>query len=85
MSVKKKKSLHIHHADHHKNDSFGWHLQYLTILGLSISTICFLCGLGADMSNSFALFRLKNYLALIATPLEVLISILYWGLRAVST
>ncbi|KAF2175425.1 hypothetical protein K469DRAFT_702230 [Zopfia rhizophila CBS 207.26] len=65
------------------NDSYGWHLQYLTIIGLSISTVCFLFGLFADITSSHTLFTLKNYLALIAAPIEILISILYWGLRAI--
>ncbi|KAF2684695.1 hypothetical protein K458DRAFT_442529 [Lentithecium fluviatile CBS 122367] len=65
------------------NESFGWHLQYLTILGLSISTICFTCGLLADITSSPTLFRAKNYIALVAAPIEIVISILYWGLRAI--
>ncbi|KAF2242787.1 hypothetical protein BU26DRAFT_534762 [Trematosphaeria pertusa] len=65
------------------NDSFGWHLQYLTILGISISTGCFICGLLADITSSHILFTLKNYLALVAAPIEIVISILYWGLRAI--
>lgn len=67
------------------NDSFGWHLQYLTILGLSISTACFSAGLIADITSSHQLFTAKNYLALIAAPIEILISLLYWGLRAIDT
>lgn len=65
------------------NESFGWHLQYLTILGLSVSTTCFTCGLLADITNSQSLFRAKNYLALVAAPIEIVISILYWGLRSI--
>ncbi|KAF2280698.1 uncharacterized protein EI97DRAFT_428804 [Westerdykella ornata] len=63
--------------------SFGWHLQYLTILGLSISTLCFSVGLLADMTGSYALFTAKNYLSLVAAPIEILIALLYWGFRAV--
>ncbi|KAF2645820.1 integral membrane protein-like protein [Massarina eburnea CBS 473.64] len=63
--------------------SFGWHFQYLTILGISISTLCFTSGLIADITNSRTLFKVKNYLALVAAPIEVLICILYWGLRAI--
>ncbi|KAH9860483.1 hypothetical protein J1614_011814 [Plenodomus biglobosus] len=65
------------------NESFGWHFQFLTIVGLSISTACFACGIIADITNSFHFFTLKNYLALVAAPIEILISILYWGLRAI--
>ncbi|KAH7402033.1 FAR-17a/AIG1-like protein-domain-containing protein [Phaeosphaeria sp. MPI-PUGE-AT-0046c] len=67
------------------NESFGWHLQFLTILGLSISTTCFLLGLSADVLNSPPLFLAKNYVALVAAPIEIVISILYWGLRAIDT
>ncbi|KAF2108991.1 FAR-17a/AIG1-like protein-domain-containing protein [Lophiotrema nucula] len=71
-------------------DSYGWHFQYLTIVGLTISTLCFTCGLSADMASSSTtfgrtLFTCKNYLALVAAPIEILISILYWGLRAIDT
>ncbi|KAF2474641.1 uncharacterized protein BDR25DRAFT_322844 [Lindgomyces ingoldianus] len=65
------------------NDSYGWHFQYLTIIGLSISTLCFTSGLLADATSSHTLFTLKNYLALVAAPIELLISLLYWGLRAI--
>lgn len=65
------------------NESFGWHFQFLTIVGLSLSTACFACGIVADITNSFHFFTLKNYLALVAAPIEILISILYWGLRAI--
>lgn len=46
-------------------------------------TACFSCGLIADITNSFLFFRLKNYIALVAAPIEIVISILYWGLRAI--
>ncbi|KAH6866518.1 hypothetical protein J4E91_008662 [Alternaria rosae] len=83
------------------NSSFGWHLQFLTIIGLSLSTITFLLGLIADLTStalsasstlpsnppavalSDHLFRLKNYLALVAAPIEITISILYWTLKAI--
>ncbi|KAF2740497.1 hypothetical protein EJ04DRAFT_508014 [Polyplosphaeria fusca] len=67
------------------NDSYGWHLQYLTIIGLSIATTCFIFGLFADITSSHLLFTIKNYLALVAAPIEILISMLYWGLRAIDT
>ncbi|KAF2744119.1 hypothetical protein M011DRAFT_197461 [Sporormia fimetaria CBS 119925] len=64
-------------------NSFGWHLQFLTIVGLCISALSFLFAFLADMTMSPTLFTVKNYLSLLATPIEILISILYWGLRAV--
>jgi hypothetical protein len=37
------------------------------------------------MTNATTLFTIKNYLALVAAPMEIVISILYWGLRAIDT
>jgi hypothetical protein len=65
------------------NASYGWHFQFLTIIGLSLSTLSFLSGLLADLTLSPSLFLAKNALAVTAAPMEVLISILYWGLRAI--
>ncbi|KAF1845832.1 uncharacterized protein K460DRAFT_366684 [Cucurbitaria berberidis CBS 394.84] len=65
------------------NESFGWHFQFLTIIGISISTACFTSGLLADITNSHTFYTVKNYLALVAAPIEIVISLLYWGLRAI--
>ncbi|KAJ6277218.1 FAR-17a/AIG1-like protein-domain-containing protein [Bipolaris maydis] len=83
------------------SSSFGWHLQFLTILGLSISTLTFIVALLADLTStsldqspdmpsdppaaalSSHLFRLKNYLALVAAPMEITISVLYWTIKAI--
>ncbi|KAI9833078.1 MAG: hypothetical protein M1826_000445 [Phylliscum demangeonii] len=65
------------------NDSYGWHFQYLTNLGLALATITFCLGLAADVTLSPALFMLKNVLAMTSLPLEVLVSAMYWGLRAI--
>ncbi|EMD62023.1 hypothetical protein COCSADRAFT_38825 [Bipolaris sorokiniana ND90Pr] len=83
------------------SSSFGWHLQFLTILGLSISTLAFIVALLADLTStaldqspdmpsdppaaafSSHLFRLKNYLTLIAAPMEITISVLYWSIKAI--
>jgi hypothetical protein len=67
----------------HINASYGWHYQYLTIIGLTIAHITFIFGLLADITLSPTLFLIKNSLALCSAPLEVLISILYWGISAV--
>jgi hypothetical protein len=68
-----------------QNDSFGWHLQFLTILGITICTIGFSFGLIADVTNNTTSFTVKNYISLVAAPIEIVISILYWGLRAIDT
>ena len=63
--------------------SYGWHMQFLTIIGLSASLIAFVLGALADITLSPTLFQAKNAVAVLATPLEVVISILYWGLRLI--
>ena len=65
------------------NDSYGWHFQYLTIIGLSLATLTFTFGSLADITLSPRLFLIKNALSMCSAPLEVLISVLYWSLRAV--
>ena len=65
------------------NESYGWHFQYLTILGLTVAYLTFICGLLADITLSPLLFRIKNTLSLCSAPLEVLISVLYWGICAI--
>lgn len=66
------------------NASYGWHLQYLTILGLSLAAATFAVGLLADLSLSRALFQVKNALSVASAPMEVLISLLYWSLSLVT-
>ncbi|KAM0076506.1 hypothetical protein ACKRZS_011563 [Fusarium odoratissimum] len=63
--------------------SYGWHMQFLTIIGLSASLIAFVLGALADVTLSPTFFQAKNAVAVLATPLEVVISILYWGLRLI--
>jgi len=55
----------------------------LTILGLAGATLTCTFGLFADLTLSPTSFLIKNSLALCTTPLEVLISILYWGICAI--
>lgn len=62
---------------------YGWHFQFLTIIGLTLATTTFAFALLADLTKSPRLFLIKNMLSVCSTPLEALISILYWGLRAV--
>ncbi|POS83014.1 hypothetical protein EPUL_004735, partial [Erysiphe pulchra] len=70
--------------NHTQADSaYGWHWQYLTVIGLTASNLTFLVALLADITFSTTLFSLKNKLALCSAPLEVLISILYWGLSTI--
>lgn len=63
--------------------AFGGHFQFLTIIGLTFALCTYAVGFFADITLSSRLFELKNILSVCSTPLEVLISILYWGLCAI--
>ncbi|KAI0151908.1 FAR-17a/AIG1-like protein [Hypoxylon sp. NC0597] len=63
--------------------AFGGHFQFLTIIGLALALCTFVIGFLADVTLSSRLFELKNILSVCSAPLEVLISILYWGLCAI--
>ena len=63
--------------------SYGWYFQFLTIIGLAASLAAFALGGLADLTGSGVLFQLKNILATVATPLEILISVLYWSLHVI--
>jgi hypothetical protein len=65
------------------NQAYGWHFQYLTVIGLSLSTVTFAVALLADITLSRRLFLIKNILSVCSAPMEILISVLYWGLRSV--
>ena len=65
--------------------AYGWHFQFLTIIGLAASMIGFMFGAAADLTKSRTLFQVKNYIAVLATPVEVVISILYWGIRFIDS
>jgi hypothetical protein len=64
-------------------ESFGGEFQFLTIIGLALALVTFVLGLLADLTLSPALFGVKNALSVCAAPLEVLVSVLYWGLCAI--
>lgn len=63
--------------------AYGWHFQFLTIIGLTASLVAFIFGVLADVTLNETLFQAKNAVAVLATPLEVVISILYWGIKAI--
>jgi len=65
------------------SEAYGWHFQFLTIIGLALSTFTFGVGILADITFSRRLFLLKNMLSVCSAPLEVLVSILYWTLKAI--
>ncbi|TLS26300.1 hypothetical protein PpBr36_05226 [Pyricularia pennisetigena] len=62
------------------SSAYGGSGQFLTIIGLGLSMIAFGLGLLADVTLSPTFFKAKNFVAVCANPLEVLISILYWGI-----
>ncbi|THC93545.1 hypothetical protein EYZ11_006972 [Aspergillus tanneri] len=74
----------MHDNPNRANEAYGWHFQYLTVIGLSLSTLTFAVGLLADVTLSTRLFLVKNLFSICSTPMEVLISILYWSLHIVS-
>lgn len=65
------------------SESYGGQFQFLTIIGLAASLLTFSIGLLADLTGSSRLFAVKNRLSVGSAPLEVLVSILYWGLTAI--
>ncbi|CAK43758.1 uncharacterized protein An01g06380 [Aspergillus niger] len=73
----------MHENPNRANEAYGWHFQYLTVIGLTLATLTFTAGLLADMTLSARLFLAKNLLSVCSAPMEVLISILYWGLRLI--
>ncbi|KAL6827189.1 FAR-17a/AIG1-like protein [Trichoderma sp. SZMC 28015] len=65
-----------------RTNGFGWHFQYITNIGLGLSTISFALGALADITSSSAIFKIKNALSVLGAPLEVTVTILYWGIVA---
>ncbi|KAL4802813.1 FAR-17a/AIG1-like protein [Aspergillus unguis] len=74
---------YMHDNPNFANEAYGWHFQYLTVIGLSLATVTFAVGLLADITMSARLFLLKNLLSICSAPMEVLISVLYWSLRLI--
>jgi hypothetical protein len=63
--------------------SLSCRTQHKTSNEPSLATTTVSTALLADLTLSPVLFRIKNILTLTSTPLEVLISTLYWSLRAI--
>ncbi|KAL0939039.1 uncharacterized protein CTRU02_205649 [Colletotrichum truncatum] len=68
---------------HEISMGFGGNYQHLTNIGLILSAVTFATGILADITLSNKLFVIKNALSTTTAPLEVLISILYWGIRSI--
>ena len=67
--------------DSNYSRSFGWYFQLLTVVGLALSLVTFSLGLIADLTLSNVLSEANDTIAVLATPLEVLIAVLYWSIR----
>ncbi|KAH8703426.1 putative integral membrane protein [Talaromyces proteolyticus] len=65
------------------SEGYGWHFVFLTILGLALSTLTFTIAFLADITLARRLFLLKNVLSVCSAPLEVLITVLYWGIKSI--
>ncbi|KAF4444157.1 hypothetical protein F53441_11215 [Fusarium austroafricanum] len=63
------------------SDSFGWYFQLLTVIGLTLSLVTFSLGLIADLSLKDTFSNAKDNVSIVATPLEVLIAVLYWSIK----
>ncbi|KAM0276678.1 hypothetical protein ACHAQH_006495 [Verticillium albo-atrum] len=61
---------------------YGGNYQHLTNIGLAMAFVTFALGLAADLTLNRHLFALKNAMSVTSAPLEVLISLLYWGIRS---
>ncbi|PPQ80026.1 hypothetical protein CVT26_011911 [Gymnopilus dilepis] len=67
--------------DNFVRDQHGGHFQYLTIQGLALAWMTMLAGLiNTICPATRSLHFIKRCLALIALPLSIVISILYWSL-----
>lgn len=66
-----------------EDKKFGGSFQFLTIIGLALALTSMVLGFLADLTSSRTLFKAKNIVSVCSTPLEVLITILYWGLCAI--
>ncbi|RKF73591.1 UPF0641 membrane protein [Golovinomyces cichoracearum] len=63
--------------------AYGGQWQFLTVLGLTLSYATFLFGLLADITLYSPLLFLHHKLALCSTPLENVVSKVYWTLSII--
>lgn len=66
-----------------QNEQFGGPFQFLTIIGLALALTSMVLGLLADVTLDRTLFNAKNIVSVCSAPLEVLVSILYWGISLI--
>ncbi|KAJ4858810.1 FAR-17a/AIG1-like protein domain-containing protein [Trichoderma breve] len=65
-----------------RTNGFGWHFQYITNIGLGLSTVSFALGALADITSSSAIFNIKNAISVLGAPLEITVTVLYWEIVA---
>lgn len=74
----------LHTFSEEINNSYGWHFQYLTILGLSLALLTMMVSLISDILPSVTIIRdIKGTISCLAVPVESSISILYWTIHAI--
>jgi hypothetical protein len=64
-------------------ESHGSYFQHLTIIGLTVAAVAQLIGLFANLTGLRFLRTAKERVNLVAAPLEVLVSILYYSIKAI--
>ena len=76
------------------NITYGWHFQYLTVLSMSVSTMAFFLAISADLRSLMTsgddglvgqMRGMKEAISCVAAPAEILVTSLYFGLRAISS
>ncbi|KAJ9157191.1 Integral membrane protein [Pleurostoma richardsiae] len=70
----------VHNDDNPKALQFGSHYQYLTMIGLALAYLSMIFGFLADVSLVPAFFDVKNIISVCSAPLEVIITLLFWGI-----
>lgn len=63
------------------SSSFGGHLQFLTILSLVASLVRQLLSFLYLLTNLRTLNVIQSWLGLVTTPIEVVVTVLYWPLK----
>ncbi|TQS37879.1 hypothetical protein Golomagni_01632 [Golovinomyces magnicellulatus] len=63
--------------------AYGGQWQFLTVLGLTLSHATVFFGLLADITLYAPFFFIHHKLALCSTPLETVVSIIYWSLSII--
>ncbi|KAJ2893087.1 integral membrane protein [Zalerion maritima] len=73
---------HLSQYDMPIANAYGGYSQFLTILSLAVSTVTFAVAVVADLTLNSTLFSIKNKLAVVTAPVEVLVALMYWGIFA---